>query len=389
MLSDVFYLKFDSLELQAERLIDPGLRTSPVAIISSPSESGTIISLSLEAEEEGLCCGMKMSTVRKKKHRVQFLPYNHSLYSKVNQYVYNTLSCFTPVIEPNGMDGFYMDMTGIPKPNNSTKNLGLDILEKIENSTSLLSVLGISINKLISKIITDVIPEKIHKVSSGYENHFLAPLHVSVLPTARDKHIKQILSFLIANTVSHIQKISHDPEIFNILFGLQAVQLCNEANGKDTSTIKKFISRDHITEQAILPIETNDRNILYAISQALSEKIGFYLRQRRQIAEKLKLEIHYIDGHSSSGIGRVLSYDDHSIKKECRRLLDRINNRRVAVRSILLDVTRFKSYLEQKKIFSENNSRDLALSRTIEMIRSKYGRESIKTANIFHALNIS
>ena len=46
MLSEVFYLNLDSIELQAERTVDPTLKTRPVAIISSTDSNGTIISLS-------------------------------------------------------------------------------------------------------------------------------------------------------------------------------------------------------------------------------------------------------------------------------------------------------------------------------------------------------
>ena len=61
MLSEVFYLNLDSIELQAERAIDPTLKTRAVAIISSSDSNGTIISLSHEAEQEGLYKGMKVS----------------------------------------------------------------------------------------------------------------------------------------------------------------------------------------------------------------------------------------------------------------------------------------------------------------------------------------
>jgi hypothetical protein len=43
MLSDVFYLSLDSLELRAERTIDSSLRTRPIAIISSTGATGTIV----------------------------------------------------------------------------------------------------------------------------------------------------------------------------------------------------------------------------------------------------------------------------------------------------------------------------------------------------------
>ena len=80
------------------------------------------------------------------------------------------------------MSGFYMDMKGIPTSKHCIKDIGVSVLKKIESRTSLFSVVGISINKLVSKIITDVIPGSIHEVSAGNEQCFLEPLDYSVLP---------------------------------------------------------------------------------------------------------------------------------------------------------------------------------------------------------------
>ena len=189
MLSEVFYLNLDSIELQAERTVDPTLKTRPVAIISSTDSNGTIISLSHEAEEEGLYKGMKVSIAKKKKQTVQFLPYNRALYQRVSKYTYDTLSAFTPVIEPSGMNGFYMDMKGMPLPSGDIKGFGLSVLKKVESRISLLSVMGIGSNKLISRIITSVVRDIIHEVSPGAEDSFLAPLNFDVLPTARLKSV--------------------------------------------------------------------------------------------------------------------------------------------------------------------------------------------------------
>jgi len=386
MLSDVFYLSLDSLELQAERIIDPSLRNRPIAIISSPGTAGTIITLSSEAEQEGLYSGMKVSLAKKKKHRVQFLPYNYSLYHRVNQYVYNTVSCFTPIVEPSEMSGFYMDMKGISTPNNNIKDIGLSVLKKIESRTSLFSVVGISINKLISRIITDVVPVNIHQVCAGAEHHFLAPLDCSVLPSTRQKSVHRMLHFLVADKVSHVQCMSRRIEEFKTLFGVYARQLIDEVNGRDTSLVKPPKLRDHLLEQTILPEDTNDQDVLYAVVQDLAEKIAFHLRKRGQMAKKIKLDIHYVDGYSSNRVGQAYASDDISVTKECKKLFTKANNRRVAVRTILLDVSQFKSYAEQKNLFFGAQSRDMAISVAIEMVRRKHGVDSIKTANVFHAL---
>ena len=389
MLSDVFYLSLGSLELQSERTIDPSLITRPIAIISSSGATGTIVTLSTEAEQEGLYEGMKVSLAKRKTSSVQFLPYNYSLYQRVNKYVYDTVSCFTPVVEPSGMSGFYMDMKGVNTPKNNIKDIGLSVLKKIDSRANLYSTVGISINKLISRIITDVVPEDIHEVRSGTERRFLAPLNYSVLPTTRQKPVCRMLHFLLIDKVLHIQSISERVEEFKTLFGVYARPLIDEARGRDTSLVKPPELRDHLLEQRILPEDTNNHEVLVATVQDLAEKIAFQLRGRGQIAKKIKLEIHYVDGYRSSRLGEIYSPDDISVTRACKNLFIESNNRRVAVRTILLDVSQFRPYVEQKNLFFESESRDIEISMAIEMVRRKYGVDSIKTASVFHSLGSS
>nr|MCS5639823.1 hypothetical protein [Candidatus Neomarinimicrobiota bacterium] len=151
---DVFHVRLKEMKLQAERIIDPALRTRPVAIISSPQPNGMILSLSPEAEEDGLFHGMKVSAVRKMSHGVQLLPYNRSLYARVNRYVYQALSMFTPIVEPEGFDGFYLDMKGMRAICGDMQNTGMSIVQKIRKQTNISGIVGISVNKLVSRIVT-------------------------------------------------------------------------------------------------------------------------------------------------------------------------------------------------------------------------------------------
>ena len=186
---DVFYIRLKGMELQAERIMDPSLKTRPVAIISSPQPNGTILSLSPEAEEDGLFHGMKVSVVRKMSHGVQLLPYNRSLYARVNQYIYKSISMFTPTVEPEGFDGFYLDMKGMRAIRGNTQNTGMSIIQRIREQTSILGMVGISINKLVSRIVTSVVPETIHEVQEGKEAEFLSQLSPPVLPIVKEKSI--------------------------------------------------------------------------------------------------------------------------------------------------------------------------------------------------------
>ena len=91
VLKDVFCIRLKGIEIQAERLIDPRLKMRPVAVISSFHSNGSIVSLSKEAREEGISIGMKVSLVKKMNRSVQLLPYNASLYSRINKYLFQII----------------------------------------------------------------------------------------------------------------------------------------------------------------------------------------------------------------------------------------------------------------------------------------------------------
>ena len=64
----------------------------------------------------------------------------------------------------------------------------------------------------------------------------------------------------------------------------------------------------------------------------------------------------------------------------------RANNRRISIRSILLDAVQFRPYAEQENLFYIPESRDMEISRAVETIRRKHGIGIIKKANVLHAL---
>tara|TARA_B100000131_G_scaffold322413_1_gene376247 strand:+ start:2918 stop:4090 length:1173 start_codon:yes stop_codon:yes gene_type:complete len=383
---DVFHLRLKNMEIQAERLLDSRLSTRPIAIISSPHQNGTILSLSNEAKEEGLVIGMKVSLVRKMSQGTQLLTYNHSLYERINRYVFQSLSSFTPVIEPRGINEFFLDMNGMQTIKGDVQNTGLSIIEKIQKKTSLSGVIGISNNKLISRIVTAVVSDPIHAVRIGQESRFLSPLSPSVLPVTQEKDIHRMLKFLLINSVGQIQSMMRYLDDCHILFGVHSNSLDKESRGYDITPVRPPQRKDHIMEQIIIPYDTNDESIVLSMVKDISERIAFQLRQRKQIANRVRLEIHYADGHRSHRVGSFNSIDDCHVTMICKKLFQSANKRRNRIRSILLDIWGFCSYVEQINLFNTKRSRAISISAAIDDIRSKYGFKSIQNADVLQAL---
>ena len=381
MAASVFHVRLKDFELQAERLMDASLRTRPVAIISSQQQDGTIVSVSKEAQEEGLYRGTKLALARKMSHSALLMPYNRSLYTRLNSYLYKTVSTFTPIAEPAHFGQFYLDMTGMKHLYPSYQHAGFSVANVIADKTSLASTIGISINKLVSRISTAVVPDTINEITIGEEPRFLSPLESPILPSVHIPQVKKMVQFLYLKQVNDIQKIIYSSQEGSIIFGKHFQQVSRETQGKDTSAVRPPTLKDHIVEQVIIPKDTNDRSILRSIVKTMAEQIAFQLRKRQQVSKNVKLEIHYTDGLRKTRHDAFVANNDKSIVETCYRLFDLANYRRNRIRTIIIDASKFVYFANQTSIFETENIKNNNLSKALDIIRHRHGADSIHSAS--------
>jgi len=377
---DIFHIRLKQFEVQAERILDASLRSRAVAIISSHHQTGTIVALSQEAREEGLYQGMKVSLARKMSHCARLLPFNNKLYTRINRYLYQTLSSFSPLVEPSAFGQFYLDMTGMNNLHPSQRQAGHSMTREIQFKVNLNSQVGISPNKLVSQISTEVVPDTISQVIQGHEARFLAPLATHLLPITRERSVQRIVDFLLLRQVQNLQELAEREAVGKVLFGTYFPQVRREAQGLDTSAVRPPRLRDHIIEQQVLAADTNDENILRAVVRRLAEQVAFQLRQRRQVTRALTLEIHYTDGFRNARKGSVSRNDDPSVTETCLGLFTRANYRRNRVRAIFLDATHLKMTAQQLNLFATPQTTDQHLSQALDNIRNQFGFGAIQTA---------
>lgn len=379
MSESVLHIRLADFELQVERMLDSGLRTRAIAVISSHHQNGTIISASPEAFSEGIYPGLKVAIARKMSHSVTLLPYNSTLYAKINQYIYQTVARYSPIIEPTVYGQYFADLSGMHGIYRDNLQAGNLIARDIQFKVSLQSHIGISVNKLVSQITTAVVPETIFRVEPGREQTFLAPLDTEVLPITIEPPVNKLVRFLFLSSVRNVQQVTAESETGAILFGKYYRRLFREARGQDNSPVRPPQKTDRITEQTVLTADTNDEVQLLAAVRNLAEQVAYQLRQRRQIAKALSVEIHYTDGFKNNRKGSVTANDDVTVIAEACHLFRLANYRRNRVRTIILDAANFLPVISQLDLFQP--PKDEHLSQTLDQIRRKYGFASIGAAD--------
>ena len=376
----VFHIRLQNFELQAERMLDATLKSRAVAIISAHNANGTIVSISPEAGQEGLYKGMKVSLVRKMSRSTRLLPYNRSLYSRMHNYLYETVAKFSPLVEPAVYGQFYMDMTGMNGIYKNDLRTGDLISRRIDEAVHLENHIGISSNKLVSRISTSVVPERIYKIDSGEESRFLAPLHSRLLPTSAQPSVERMLRFLFLRQVQDVQSVMEQESAAQAIFSRYYKPLAMEAQGLDTSAVQPPRKQDHIIEQTILPEDSNDEEKLCAIVRQIAGQVGFKLRRRSEIARHVSLEIHYTDGYRSERTGKFTANDEASVVRDCLEIFFRANFRRNRIRTIILDASKFQTVACQLDLFSPTETQHRILTEALDHIRRKHGFAIIKTA---------
>lgn len=376
----IFHIRLKNFEVQAERLMDKQLRTRPLAIISSSSSNGTVVQLSDEAESEGLRVGMKVSLVRKMNHSVRLLNYNDRLYNSISWHVFKTVANYSPLVEPTHYGQYFIDMSGMHALYKDNKQAGGTILKTISGKVDIPGILGISANKLVSRICTMTIPEPIYEVGLGTEQKFIAPLASQVLPVTQEKQVARIVDFLMLRRVYDVQSVLRQREESLVMFGSYHHTLQSQAKGEDHSLVSPPQNKPHILKQKILDSATNDVDILQAVVQGLAGELGFDLRTRKEQPGSILLEIHYDDGFTSSARGKPLAQDDREIGGLCRRLFEKANHRRNRIRSVLLDAMDLKPVARQVSLFEDAKEKDYRISRAVDAVRSRFGVGSIGSA---------
>ena len=141
---------------------NPDLKTKPVVVCvysDRGGDSGAVATANYLARKYGVKSGMPIKFAKKRLEQVPnavFLPTNFDYYSEVSDKAMNIIREFADIFEYVGRDEAYLDVTKRTEGNfEKAAHLAQQLKNAIRSSTRLSSTVGMSSNKLVSKIASD------------------------------------------------------------------------------------------------------------------------------------------------------------------------------------------------------------------------------------------
>jgi len=151
----IIHVDMDAFYASVEQLDNPALRGKPLAV-GGGGERGVIAAASYEARKFGIRSAMSGMLAKKKCPHLIFVKPRFERYKEISAKIRKIFFEYTDLVEPLSLDEAYLDVTQNKKNFPSATILANEIRNRIFEEVGLRASAGISINKFVAKVASDI-----------------------------------------------------------------------------------------------------------------------------------------------------------------------------------------------------------------------------------------
>lgn len=151
----IIHVDMDAFFASVEQLDNPELKGKPIAVGGSEAR-GVVAAASYEARKFGVKSAMSGILAKQKCPDLIFVKPNFSRYKEISHQIREIFYDYTDLVEPLSLDEAYLDVTENKVGNPSASLIAQEIRNRIFNELNLTASAGISINKFIAKVASDI-----------------------------------------------------------------------------------------------------------------------------------------------------------------------------------------------------------------------------------------
>ena len=151
----IIHVDMDAFYASVAELDNPELKGKAIAVGGS-EERGVVSAASYEARKFGVKSAMSSFLAKQKCPHLIFVKTDFDRYKELSTKIRAVFYEYTDLVEPLSLDEAYLDVTENKKGNPSANDMAREIRARIYEETGLRASAGISINKFIAKVASDI-----------------------------------------------------------------------------------------------------------------------------------------------------------------------------------------------------------------------------------------
>ena len=287
-LRKIIHVDMDAFFASVEQRDNPDLRGKPVAVGGS-SGRGVVAAASYEARKFGVRSAMPSVTAKRLCPDLIFVRHRFDAYKEASRQIRRIFEHHTPHVEPLSLDEAYLDVTEDRLGIGSATRIAELIRQEIRAKTKLTASAGVSYNKFLAKLASDLNKPRGFSIIGRAETYeFLSALPVSKIDGVGTATEQRMHQFGI-RTIGDLQKM--DERLIKGRFGKFGTRLAAYARGEDPRVVKASRKTKSVSNETTFRSAIANYPELREIAERLSEKVSDRLKTKNIAGQTAVLKL--------------------------------------------------------------------------------------------------
>lgn len=283
----------DAFFASVEQRDFPELQGLPVIVGGRPESRGVVAACSYEARKFGIHSAMPSAQAIKLCKNVVFQSPRFDAYREASEGIHKVFSRFSNMIEPLSLDEAYLDVTETANKLGSATEVANQIKALILEEVNLTASAGVSFNKFLAKIASDMDkPNGLYVIRPEAADDFIEQLDIRKFfgvgkVTEKKMHALGIYSGADLKRLSEVELQTE--------FGRSGAYYYRVARGIDDRPVRAHRVRKSIGKETTFDSNIVNKAAVWQTLLGIAERLESILEEKQLMAKTITVKVKYSD----------------------------------------------------------------------------------------------
>lgn len=289
----ILHIDMDAFYASVEQRDFPELSGQPVIVGGKPGSRGVVAACSYEARQFGVHSAMPSSRAVKLCKNAIFVPPRFDAYRAASRGIHEVFERYTSMIEPLSLDEAYLDVTEKAQEMGSAMTVAKQIKLDIKEAVNLTASAGVSFNKFLAKIASDMDkPDGLYVIRPEHAEAFIEQLPIRKffgVGKVTEQKMQRLGIFNGADLKSR-SEVELQTE-----FGQAGGYYYRVARGIDDRPVRAHRTRKSIGQETTFSGDVSDKQAIWQSLQTIATRLESMLEAKQLAARTMTLKLRYAD----------------------------------------------------------------------------------------------
>ena len=289
----IIHIDMDAFYASVEQRDNPEYRGRPVIVGGSPQRRGVVAACSYESRKFGVHSAMSSARAAKLCPEAVFIKPRFDVYRRISGQIKAIFLRYTELVEPLSLDEAYLDVSDSGLFRGSATRIAEAVKTEIRNTTGLTASAGVSYNKFLAKIASDMDkPDGLYVITPEAGEAFIENLPVGRFYGV-GKATEARMAKLNISTGADLKMLSR--EQLHRHFGKTGEFYYHIARGIDRRAVSNRRQRKSISSETTFMEDLLDTEKLLGSLHKLADETFASLANKQLSARTLTIKVKYAD----------------------------------------------------------------------------------------------